>query len=156
VLADECCLLLELWQWRKQPPSQISDQGPTFLVIWLGLYTILLLPIVYGVWLTKGGPRRCAILPNSRAIVLQQCGQCRWAEEIVRCLIRAQKPRRKRISCKGQHSAQLSSSACTCLRMNAASCWSSGRCGSPARCPASERMGARMARSPRMSASRCA
>ena len=45
----------------------------------IGLYTLLLLPIVYGLWHTKGRSRGRRILPNSRAKVLQQCGQCRRA-----------------------------------------------------------------------------
>ena len=41
-------------------------------------------------------------MPNSRAIVLQQCGQCRWAGGMKRRLIRAQTTRCKILSCKGQ------------------------------------------------------
>jgi len=46
--------------------------------------------------------RGSLILPNNRAIVLHQIGQCRWAGGVNRWLIRAQQPRRKTISCKGQ------------------------------------------------------
>ena len=41
-------------------------------------------------------------MPKSRAIVLLQCGQCRWVEGMKGRLIRAQTTQRKRISCKGQ------------------------------------------------------
>jgi len=44
-------------------------------------------------------------LPYSRAIVLQQYGQCRRAGQLKGRLVRAQTTRRKRISCKGQASA---------------------------------------------------
>ena len=37
----------------------------------VGHYTILALPIVYGVWHTKGGLGECHILRKSRTIVLQ-------------------------------------------------------------------------------------
>jgi len=43
----------------------------------VGRYMILVLPMLYGVWHTKGRYRGVRILPNSRAIVLQQCGQSR-------------------------------------------------------------------------------
>jgi len=43
------------------------------------------------------------ILPNNRALVLHQGGQCRWAGGMNRWWIRAQQPRRKTISCKGQN-----------------------------------------------------
>ena len=42
------------------------------------------------------------ILPNTCAIVFQQCGQCKWAGGIKGRLIRAQKTRNIRISCKGR------------------------------------------------------
>jgi len=45
----------------------------------IGLYTILLFPILYGVWHTQGGSGGGRVLPNHRAMVLQQCGQCRRA-----------------------------------------------------------------------------
>jgi len=41
-------------------------------------------------------------LPNNRAIVLHQGGQCRWAGGIQEWLIRVEQPRSKHISCKGQ------------------------------------------------------
>jgi len=50
----------------------------------------------------KGGQGGGRILPNSRAVVLQQCGQCRWAGGVNGWLICVQQPRSKRISCKGQ------------------------------------------------------
>jgi len=49
-----------------------------------------------------GGRKESLILSNNRAIVLHQGGQCRWAGGMKGWLIRAQQPRRKRISCKGQ------------------------------------------------------
>jgi len=49
-----------------------------------------------GVW---GG----RILPNSRAIVLQQCGQCRRARRMKGGSIRAQTARSLKISCGGQY-----------------------------------------------------
>jgi len=50
------------------------------LSVWrVGPYTTLLLPMVYGVWHKKESSRGGRIIPNSRAIVLQQCGQCRRA-----------------------------------------------------------------------------
>ena len=75
---------------------------PCVQEVLLGFYTILLLPILYGVWNSKGGSMRRGELPNSRAVVLQQCGQCRWAGEIKRWLIRAQQPRSKRYIVKAK------------------------------------------------------
>jgi len=46
--------------------------------------------------------RGSRLLPNNRAIVLHQGGQCRWAGGMKGWLIRAQQPRRNTISCKGQ------------------------------------------------------
>ena len=54
---------------------------------------------VYGIH--RGGWVGGRILPNSRAIVLQQCGQCRRAGRMKGRLIRAQTTRSKTISCKG-------------------------------------------------------
>jgi len=61
--------------------------------------------MVYGIQTAcrEGG----RILPNSRAIVLHQGGQCRWAREMIGWLIRAQKLISKRISCKGQGARHL-------------------------------------------------
>jgi len=72
----------------------------------LGLNTILLVPILYGVWHTKGRSRGGRILPNSRAIVLQQCGQCRRAGRKKGRLTRAQTTRNETMSCQGQVSAR--------------------------------------------------
>ena len=58
--------------------------------------------ILYGVWHTKGRLRGGLFLPDSRAVVLQQCGQSRWAGGIKGRLIRAQTTRRIRISCQDQ------------------------------------------------------
>ena len=55
--------------------------------------------MAYGIH--TGGRRGGPILLNSRAIVLHQGGQCRWARGMKRWLIRAQKPRSERISGKG-------------------------------------------------------
>jgi len=49
-----------------------------------------------------GGLKGSLILSNNRAIVLHQGGQCGWAGGMKGWLIRAQQPRRERISCKGQ------------------------------------------------------
>ena len=49
-----------------------------------------------------GGRKGSRLLPKDRAIVLHQGGECRWVGGMKRWLIRAQQPRRKRISCKGQ------------------------------------------------------
>ena len=65
-------------------------------------YTILLLPILHGVWHTQGRFRGRRTLPNSCAIVLQLCGQCRRAEKMKGRLTSAQTTRSKTISCKGQ------------------------------------------------------
>jgi len=69
----------------------------------VGLNTILLLPILYGIWRTQGGSGEGRILPNHRAIVSQQCGQCRRARKGKGRLIRAQTTRSKTISCTGQN-----------------------------------------------------
>jgi len=69
----------------------------------LGLYTILPLPISYCVWHTQGGSGGDRILPSSRAIVLQQCGQCRRAGRTKGRLIRG-----TTISCKGQDTTDQS------------------------------------------------
>jgi len=67
--------------------SEDSRRGLGF-----GLHTIVCL--LYGAWHTKGelGGR---ILPNRRAMVLQQCGQCRRDKKIKGCMIRAQTTRSK-------------------------------------------------------------
>jgi len=70
------------------PVGRQRRQQP-WLTIELGLYKILSLPILYGVWHTQGRSRGGLILRNRRAIVLQQCGQCRWAGEMKGGLIRA-------------------------------------------------------------------
>jgi len=64
----------------------------------ISLYTILLLPILYGVRHTKGRSRRGRILPKSRSTVLLKCGQCRWAGGMKGRLIRGQTTPSKRIS----------------------------------------------------------
>jgi len=56
--------------------------------------------MVYGI--KTGGRTEGRILPNSRATVLHEGGQCRWARGRRGWLIRAQKRRSKRISCKHQ------------------------------------------------------
>jgi len=70
----------------------------------LGLYTILLLRILYGVWHIRRRSRWGRRVPNSRAIVLQQCGQCRQAGRMKGRLTSAQTTRSKTISCNGQAS----------------------------------------------------
>ena len=67
-----------------------------------GLYKILLLPILYGAWHTHWRSEGGRILPNSRATVLHQGRQCRWARGIKAWLNRAQQlrsSRSERISC---------------------------------------------------------
>jgi len=73
----------------------------------LGLCTILLLTIVYGVWHTKERSRGGRVLPSSRAILLQRCGLWRWAGGVKGRLIHAQMTRSKRISYKGQVASRL-------------------------------------------------
>jgi len=58
--------------------------------------------IVWCIAYEKNIRRGSRILPKNRAIVLHQGGQCRWAGGMKGWLIRAQQPRRKTISCKGQ------------------------------------------------------
>jgi len=76
----------------------------------LGLYTIVSTNIL---WCTAykrgvgGGVVYCPIvvqyiLPNSRAIVLHQGGQCRWAQHMKGWLIRSKQSRSEGTSCKGQ------------------------------------------------------
>ena len=45
----------------------------------LGLYTILPLPILHGVWHIQGESGGGRILRISLAMVLQECGHCRWS-----------------------------------------------------------------------------
>ena len=87
--------------FREQPGTRAPE--PEEYQRGVGLYTILPSPILYGVWNTKEGSVRGCILPNSRAIVLQQCGQCKRAGRMQGRLIRAQTTISKRISCKAQH-----------------------------------------------------
>jgi len=98
-LTDLACILRGA---RARPRPSLSRRAH------VGLYTILLLPILYGVWHTngrsKGGGR---ILPNSRAIVLHQCAEWRWARGVKGWLIRAQTLRSERISCEGQGAAHV-------------------------------------------------
>jgi len=85
------------------PPYEV--RAATWPVVWVSLYTILLLPILYGVWHTKERSRGGRILPNSRAIVLQTCRQCfRRAERMKRTMDPCTNDyrRSRRISCKGQ------------------------------------------------------
>jgi len=67
----------------------------------LGLYMILLFPMLYGVWHTHGRSRMDRILPNSSAIVLQQCGQCRRVGRMKGRLTRAHTTRSEKISTFG-------------------------------------------------------
>jgi len=61
--------------------------------------------VVYSIH--TGGRKGSRILSNNRATVLEQGGQCRWTGGMTGWLIRAQQPRRKRISCKGQVAASV-------------------------------------------------
>ena len=82
----------------RRSRSQYSYRGSE-----VGLHTILLSAILYGVWHTKGRSGGGGhILPNGRAIVLQRCGQCRRAGRRKGRLTRPQTTRSKTISCKGQ------------------------------------------------------
>jgi len=61
----------------------------------------------YMVYSIQTGVRRGSrTLSYSGAIELHQGGQCRWAWGVTGWLIRAQQPRSKRISCKGQITLQ--------------------------------------------------
>jgi len=75
----------------------------------IGLYRILPLSILYGLWHTKGGLGGDRVLRN-RAIVLQWCGQCRWGGARKGGSSRAEQLWRKRISCEGQLPTQPASS----------------------------------------------
>ena len=73
--------------------------------------------MVYGI--RKGWAGGGRTLCNSHALVVQPCGQCRWPGAVNGCLIRAQKPQTKRISCKGQDtgtSSRRSSTLLSCRR----------------------------------------
>jgi len=59
--------------------------------------------VVYSIQM--GSRKGSLILCNNREIVLHQGEQCRWAGGMKGWLIRAQYPRSKRISCKGQRGA---------------------------------------------------
>jgi len=61
------------------------------------------LPILYDAWHTQGGVGWGVVyFPNSRATLLQQCGQCTRPGRMKRRLIRAHTTRSKTLSCKGQ------------------------------------------------------
>jgi len=62
--------------------GQIVVLCPLHSVVRVGLYTILLLPILDGVWHTNGRSRGGRMLRDSRAIVVQKCGQCGWGGAI--------------------------------------------------------------------------
>ena len=61
--------------------------------------------MAYGIHM--GGRKGSRILSNNRVIVLHQGGQCRRAGGKKGCLIRAQRPRSKRMSCKGRLTRSL-------------------------------------------------
>jgi len=67
------------------------------------------LPILYGVWHTRGMGGGGRTLCNSRALVLQPCGQCRWPGAVNGCLIRAQNPQTKEYLVKANVCGGLSS-----------------------------------------------
>ena len=73
------------------PHTRKSVLGCSVQDTLFSLYKILLSTILYGVWHTKVRSRWGRIMPNSRAIVLQQCGQCRRAGSVKGRLIRAQR-----------------------------------------------------------------
>jgi len=66
---------------------------------------------MYGKHKGQGGSEGERIFPNSRAIVLQQCGQCKRAGGMKEQLIRGQTTKSKRISCKGQGTVRLFASS---------------------------------------------
>jgi len=84
-------------------PTPLLSVGVTGV----GLFSILPSQycIVYGI--QKGGRGGNHILPDSHAIVLQQCGQCRRAGRMKGRLIRAQTTSSKRKPCKGQYEGCL-------------------------------------------------
>jgi len=71
------------------------------------LHDIVVPNIVWCIAYTREGRRGSRILSSTRAIVLHQGGQCRWAGGMKRWLIHAQQSRSQRISCKGQSTAPL-------------------------------------------------
>ena len=88
---------------RAQRLCEKNESLPgSFITDGVGLYTILFLPILHDLLHTEGRSREGRILPHSRAIVLQQCGQCRRAGRMNERLIRAQTTRSERTSCEGQ------------------------------------------------------
>ena len=55
---------------NSQHPGSLDARLFPFVVL-VSLYTILLLPILFGRWHTDGRSREGRILPNSRAIVMR-------------------------------------------------------------------------------------
>ena len=101
------------WQYRKCYPGYLSSKrdrtqegkqrrrwGAPHCALAFTRYCFYQYCMVYsihtGVW--KGS----RILSNNRAIVLHQGGQCMWAGGVKGWWIRAQQPRSKKISRKGQ------------------------------------------------------
>jgi len=80
--------------------NRIGSRGPKHRGLTFIRYCYYLYCIVYGIH--TGVRRGGRMLPNSRSIVLQQGGQCRWSRGMQGWLIRAQKLWSKRISCKSQ------------------------------------------------------
>jgi len=80
---------------------------PLSLSCW-PLHDIVITNIVWCTAYIRGGWERGRILLDSRAIVLQQCGQCKRAERMKRRLIRARTTRSKTLYCKGQLSYKSS------------------------------------------------
>jgi len=75
-LGGEHIILFVIEQPQLSDATKLKPAPP------IGLYTILLLPIMQGVWHIQREVEGSHIFPNSRAMVLQQCGQCRRAGRI--------------------------------------------------------------------------
>jgi len=86
--------------FEQQDVGHLEQRGRCYMLAFTR-YCYTRYCMVYGIQTGgRGGGSR--ILRDSRAIVLQQFEQCRWAEEMKGGLIRIQTTQSKRISCKGQ------------------------------------------------------
>jgi len=83
---------IQHWQWQYRVKAKLCLLSH----LWRAGYCYCHC-MVYSI--QTGGRWGSRILPNNRAIVLHQGGQCRWAGGVKGWLIRAQQPRSKRISC---------------------------------------------------------
>jgi len=72
----------------------------------------------------KWGSGGRLILPNSRAIVLQQCGKCRWAGRMKGRLIRARTTKSEQYLVKAKYIyTYIYTYKCVCARAMRALCW---------------------------------